>query len=74
MINVDLMMDLCGIPAHENVMNHVILVNTLIMWFVGVDKGSISVFQEIFPSTDKIVISRGLLSTRQLFYEVLRFS
>ena len=65
MINVDLMMDLCGIPCRSD---------DGFMWFVGVDKGSISVFQEIFPSTDKIVISRGLLSTRQLFYEVLRFS
>ena len=35
---------------------------------------SISVFLEIFSSTDKIFFSGGGLSTRQLFYEVLRFS
>ena len=38
------------------------------------EKNSISVFQEIFTVTDKIFISGGGLSTRQLFYEVLKFS
>ena len=33
-------------------------------------KSSISVFQKIFASTDKIVISGGGLSTRQQLYEV----
>ena len=37
-------------------------------------KSSISVFQENFTSTEKMFISRGGLSTRQQFYEVLRFS
>ena len=36
-------------------------------------KSSISIFQEIFISTDKIFISKGGLSPRQLFYEILRF-
>ena len=35
-------------------------------------KSSISIFQEIFISTDKIFISKGGLSPRQLFYEILR--
>ena len=34
----------------------------------------ISVFQETFISTYKIFISGGGMSTRQLIYEVLRFS
>ena len=37
-------------------------------------KSSISVFQEIFASTDKIFISGGRIITRQQFYKVLRFS
>ena len=37
-------------------------------------KGSISIFQEIFTSINRIVISGEELSTRQQFYKVVRFS
>ena len=37
-------------------------------------KSSISIFQEIFASTDKIFILGVEVSARQLFYEVLSFA
>ena len=42
--------------------------------FHTLQENSIFLLQEIFTSTEKTLISGEGLSTRQLFYELLRFS
>ena len=54
---------------------HKIFLEILVfVWNSVLRESPISVFLEIFTSTDKIFISGEGLSTRQEFYDVLRFS